>query len=482
MRLSEDIIYSTLFNLLKIKFETKVFSNENNLKNEKENFEKNILSLSQYIFNYFEESDKISINLIKWIHRNFYPKWTIINTYRDWKHYKNIPGEWRLHESLSTENNHGHSLQKDIENDLIKATNLYNSILNKKRTDILKYYFDFLKIHPFADSNLTTISIICELEFFKYWFKSLNFLKTRFNDWKFNYFFLYEYENNKEKPWILEKIEKIIDDFFDWKLPQDITEKKEKINIKSTQEIFWWKMEINYNISPYFQELKKVIENYFVNLPITTPDYELRKIVYNNTLHYLESAFFRNNENVHQNILNWYYHDMERIILFLKENILNNSGKLDIETIKLFHKNLYPNWFIHKNKDINWKEFIQMIPGEFRNINLIAKEFNNKDLYYKWMEVEKWLKDVVSSFNNSRKQINDILLFMTDFITVHPFWDGNWRVADILTDLLLLKNWFEPIYFWYLKQKDKTWFYEVRNKVAETKDIKYFYEFIKKNK
>ncbi len=477
MFFSKEIIKKIISDLLKIKFDSKIYNTLPELRKAKKSFEIQVDNLTNYIFENYLKTDELTIDFIKWLHKSFYPEWTIIKTIRDGKIYNNLVWEWRLNEARHKEDHHLHWLQKDIEKDLIEYTNYFNSIKYKKRIDILKYYFDFLRVHPFADSNLTIISIICELEFFKYWLKSLNFLQTRFKDGKFLNFCIFYYEENKYKFWILEEIEKMIDDFFNWKLSKEIIEKKEKVNIKTTQELFWWNKKNNFSSSPHYVWLKKLIDDNFINISTDLPDYKLRKIVYNNTIHYLENAFFRNNVNVYQTIINWYCSDTERIIYFLKNNILNQD-KLSIEDIKWFHKNLYPNWFIQKFRDTNWREIIQMIPGEYRSIELHSKTNQNKNLYLKPFEVEEWMIKIVTNLNNSKFKIKDILLFMADFSRVHPFWDGNWRTIDILVDVLLLKNWFEPFYFWELKQKSEILFYKALDKVYETRDVKYLYEFI----
>lgn len=473
-------IFNIVTRILKIKFNSKIYNNFE-LEKAKKDLEIQINNLTNYVFENYLKTDYLSIDFIKWLHKEFYPKGTIIKTLRNGKLYHNPVWEYRLNENNHKEYNHLHSFQINIEADLLNYTNFYNSIKDKKRTDILRYYFDFLRVHPFADSNLTIISLICELEFFKYWFKSLDFLKTRFEDWKFNYFFLYEYENNKNKTWILEEIEKMIDDFHSWKLSQEIVEKKEKINLKTTQELFWWKID---NIdNPYFEEIDEYIKKLFLDIDINLWDYQVRKIIYNNTFHYLKNAIFRAPEKAHNTIISWYNSDMERIIEFCQKKIISNPFfKLNENIIKELHKNLYPNWFIQKNTDINGKEFIQMIPWEYRNINLEAKTAIDKNIYHKFQEIEKELKILIINFNNSKKQKDDILLFFVEFISIHPFWDGNWRTADILTDLLLIKNWFDPYYLWYLKQKDEIWFYEARNKSGKNKDLKYMYDFIDKHK
>lgn len=231
----------------------------------------------------------------------------------------------------------------------------------------------------------------------------------------------------------------------------------------------------------YQKELNNFLQTHFINISQDIRDYNIRKIVYNNTLHYLKTALLKTSKEKHQIVLNWYVYDTNKIIKYCEDNFINNyDNKLKIDFIKWLHKNLFPEWFIAKNIDVNWKEFVQMIPWEYRNINLHSKTNENKNIYSKWQNVENLLEKIVDNYNKSQKQESDILLFLTDFSRVHPFGDGNWRTIDILVDLLLLKNWFFPLYLWELKQKDEIWFYKVLDRVYESRDVKYFYEFLER--
>ena len=225
------------------------------------------------------------------------------------------------------------------------------------------------------------------------------------------------------------------------------------------------------------------LQDNFINISKELVDYEIKKIVYQNTLDYLKQAFYRTEQNKHQLVLNWYVADTNRIVKYVEEKFIHKDFKnLEIDLIKWLHKNLFPDWFILKNKDINWSDFIQMIPWEYRKINLFSKTNPNKNLYLKFEDIPIWLEKLVNIFNGSKKEISDILFFLADFFIVHPFGDWNWRVAYILTDLLLVKNWFEALYFWELKKQDEIWFYKVLDKIYETRNPNYIYNFIEKYK
>lgn len=231
----------------------------------------------------------------------------------------------------------------------------------------------------------------------------------------------------------------------------------------------------------YQKHLDKIINDNFINISKDFPNYNTRKIVYNNTINYLKSALLRTPEDKHQIVFDWYIADTNRIIKYCVDNFVKKDFKnLEIDFIKNLHKNLFPTWFIQKARDINGNEFVQMIPWEYRKINLYSKTNPNQNIYLDFSKIEVWFEKIVWDFNNSKFELWDILLFMANFSRVHPFWDGNGRTIDILTDLLLEKNWFSPYNFWALKLNDEIWFYKVLDQVYETKDTKYMYEFIEK--
>ncbi len=473
-------ILKKVSNILQLKLDSKIYENPFEQKKAQEDFRIQVQTITEYILEEYSKKNQITLHFIAWLHNLLYPKWTLIKTIRDGKNYDNFPWKWRVHESVWKDDNHSHSLQKNIEIDLTFYTHQYNSIENKKRTDILKYYFDFLRVHPFADSNLTVISLICELEFLKYSFPSFHFLKTRFQDGKFNHFFLYEYENNKNKVWILTEIEKMIDDFHTGNLHRELQEKKEQIIVQPTPQKFGNHIDESVFVTdPYFQEIQKLLDTHFIHFSSDTKYYQVKKIIYHNTLHYLKQAFLKNSKEKHQLILDGYVYDTNRLIQYVQEKYIDTKEKkISVDFLCHLHKNLFPKDYIAKQKDENGQEFIRMIPWEYRKINLYSKTNTNKNIYTHYENIEKEIEKALSILNNSSFQKEDILLFMSDFSRIHPFGDGNGRTLDILIDLVLLESGFLPYYFWERKQKNEMWFYHILDRVYETRNVEYFYEFL----
>lgn len=231
----------------------------------------------------------------------------------------------------------------------------------------------------------------------------------------------------------------------------------------------------------YQERLDKAIYDTFINIPDSLVDYEVRKIVYNNTLSYLKSALLRTPESRHHLVFAGYSGDVERIIDFCQKYRENNTTKLNEKFIKWLHRMLYPEWYTQKFKNPEWEEFIWMIPWEYRKIDIISNDNMDKYIYFKPIEIEKWIEKIIQEYNEGGNDIQwNILYFLADFFIVHPFWDGNGRVAYILTDLLLLKNGLQPLYLWKRKENDKVWFYKILDEVYKTRDLAPFYEFIEK--
>lgn len=220
--LDRDTIRSTIRRTLAPKMRKGVLTPKWEHNNTENSFADTIELLPNYIYENYSKNSILSIDFIKWLHRLLYPEGTDIVVCRNGVEHHNVPGEWRLHESTLPGDNHSHSEQMNIESDLIERTDFYNSIQTKKRTDILRYYFDFLRVHPFGDSNLTVISIIYDLECQKYGFESLDILKIRFEDRRFYLYLLYCHENNKDRIGILDFTLKIIEGFHNKKLSPEI--------------------------------------------------------------------------------------------------------------------------------------------------------------------------------------------------------------------------------------------------------------------
>ena len=77
-----------------------------------------------------------------------------------------------------------------------------------------------------------------------------------------------------------------------------------------------------------------IITDTFINIPKDLGDYEVRKIVYNNTLSYLKVALLRTPEDKHHYIYAGYSTDMERIISYCQEYLGRSDSELSEEFIQ----------------------------------------------------------------------------------------------------------------------------------------------------
>lgn len=225
--LDQNSIYNCIYKTLLPKFEEKL-SQDISINNKLHiSFENHNKQLTQYIHESFIIDNNISFNFIVWLHRLLYPNEFIIHSYdHNWFYYDNRPGEFKK-QDFPDHCISKWSKQTDLEKDLKIFINEYNLIKDKNRADILKFYYDFLRVHPFGNSNNTVISIICDIECEKYGIQPLNMLDIRFKDKKFMYYLLSIYENNKNFE-SLELILSFIDDFHNNNLSQETIIEKEK--------------------------------------------------------------------------------------------------------------------------------------------------------------------------------------------------------------------------------------------------------------
>lgn len=154
---------------------------------------------------------------------------------------------------------------------------------------------------------------------------------------------------------------------------------------------------------------------------------------------------------------------------FMKNDLLTH------EDIKLIHKIIFPAWYkkIVENK--------VMIPWVYRDFE-VKSNFTNGYPFSIHTNIYIEMDNLLNKFNKSKKIENNILKFILDLIKIHPFGDGNGRLAAILTDLLYLKFGFEPFYFVKYKKVDKRWLYNAIILSTNKNDMSILHGFLKKCK
>ena len=72
-------------------------------------------------------------------------------------------------------------------------------------------------------------------------------------------------------------------------------------------------------------------------------------------------------------------------------------------------------------------------------------------------KVEEQLLEAIDAFNNSKKDLEDILKFKLDFVRIHPFMDGNGRVSRLIMNGLLTAKGYPRI---IIRNQDKGYYYD----------------------
>lgn len=144
-------------------------------------------------------------------------------------------------------------------------------------------------------------------------------------------------------------------------------------------------------------------------------------------------------------------------------NLISNSF-IDIEITESNIKNLHNQLLKFSRKD-NWHR------GNYKqHINAVEAKFpdGTRQIIFKTAEpgypTEDAMKSLVQWFHKE-KEVHPLIIsacFIYDFLSIHPFQDGNGRLSRLLTNLLLLKcgyNWIEYISFEHEIEKNKKDYY-----------------------
>lgn len=122
------------------------------------------------------------------------------------------------------------------------------------------------------------------------------------------------------------------------------------------------------------------------------------------------------------------------------------------------------NAFILELHDILLKGIVRgKLKGHYREAQNIIRDSKTQELIYlppEWKEVKKLMRELISWTNLSLYEGKSPLvvaaLFHYHFITVHPFMDGNGRLARLLSNFILFSYGYNALYYASLeKQHEK---------------------------
>ena len=139
-------------------------------------------------------------------------------------------------------------------------------------------------------------------------------------------------------------------------------------------------------------------------------------------------------------------------------------SKLTIEITESNIKNLHNQLLKYSNKD-RWHR-----GGYKQHTNAVEAKFpdGTRQIIFRTAEPGYPTEDAMNSlvkWFHSEKEVHSLITtacFVYDFLSIHPFQDGNGRLSRLLTNLLMLKdgyNWIEYISFEHEIERNKKDYY-----------------------
>ncbi|PIE75397.1 MAG: cell filamentation protein Fic [Deltaproteobacteria bacterium] len=148
--------------------------------------------------------------------------------------------------------------------------------------------------------------------------------------------------------------------------------------------------------------------------------------------------------------------------------------------------------YIKNNEDLNHKVLLELHylilksidnhnAGKYRNVNVrISGAFHLPPNYLK---VPKLMDEYFDFYEKNKNKINPVVLSANmheKLVTIHPFIDGNGRIARLIMNLILLKNGY-PITNISSKRNKREEYYNTLEAAQTQNDDKAFIKFIAKN-
>lgn len=133
----------------------------------------------------------------------------------------------------------------------------------------------------------------------------------------------------------------------------------------------------------------------------------------------------------------WYLEVLELVFSSYQSMSLSENLILELHKIMLDHSEK-DKW--QKGKYKFWPNRVEARDSEWNLVQIIFNPTESALVAIEMYDLIEWTNKVLLE-----KNIQPLLVianFIFEFLAIHPFQDGNWRMSRILTNMLLLQQWF----------------------------------------
>lgn len=162
------------------------------------------------------------------------------------------------------------------------------------------------------------------------------------------------------------------------------------------------------------------------------------------------------------------------------EKIVKEKEPLSERLIKELHAMLFErNEEYEIENEKREKVHMNVLPGKYKlQNNYVLLPDGSQKNYMDPLKVIDAMQSLIKFYNEKKEEIHPILLaaeLHTQFVAIHPFVDGNGRVARLIMNIILMQAGYEPT---IIQNELKQDYYEALRHYDETNDIEPFVEIV----
>lgn len=162
------------------------------------------------------------------------------------------------------------------------------------------------------------------------------------------------------------------------------------------------------------------------------------------------------------------------------ETVVKENKPLTEWLIKELHAMLFErNEDYEIENELGQKVRKNVLPGKYKqDNNYVLLPDGSRKYYMDHLKVVDAMQDLIKFYNDKKKKIHPVILaaeLHAQFVSIHPFVDGNGRVARLIMNLVLMQAGYEPA---IIQNELKQDYYQTLRHYDETGDIEPFVSII----